>query len=1016
TGGQAKLLSGGLAYEGHPRFSPDGKLISFTSDRSGGDNIWIMNADGTNPKQISSETFRLPTNAVFTPDGQYLIARKHYTGSRSAGAGEMWMWHISGGDGLQLTKRKNDQQDAGEPEVGADGKYVYWSEDMTPGGYFQYNKDPNGEIYQIRRLDRETGEISTIAGGPGGTCRPQISPDGKTLAFVKRVREKTVLYLKDLKTGEEWPVYDALNKDMQETWAIYGVYPNFAWMPDNSHIIIWAKGGFQNVDIKTYKATSIPFKATVKQIITEAVHSKQQAWSEKFESKSIRQITTSPDGKMVVFNAAGYLYKKNLPSGTPERLTTGIDFEYEPAFSPDGKNIYFITWNDSLLGAVVKLNTGLKTYTKITTEPGYYFSPAVSPDGKNIAYRKGSGNEVTGFNYGTETGIYTMPSSGGKATKVRDDGAHPQYNNTGDRLFFASSSGDQKALKSCDLKGGDERIHFTSKYATQISVSPDNNWVAFTELFNAYVAAFPKTGNSVDISSGTKTFPVYKISKDAGNFLHWNSDSKFVNYSIGSTYFSIPLKDCFKFLPGAPDSLPDLSKKGIAIGLEFKSDLPSKSMVFTNARIITMKGDEIIENGYIIINQNKIVKTGAGAPSDEEIKGMKVMDCSGKTIMPGLVDVHAHIGAGASGMSVQKQWSYYTSLAYGITTTHDPSNNSEMIFSQAEMQRNGTIVAPRLFSTGTILYGAETDFKAVINSLDDARMHLRRLKALGAFSVKSYNQPRRDQRQQVLQAARELDMLVVPEGGSHFQHNMSMIADGHTGIEHSIPVSPLYKDVSKFWSATTVHYTPTLIVSYGGIWGENYFYQKTNVWENEKLLKFYPRALIDSRSRRRTMAPDNEFNHIENAKACSMLADSGVKVNLGAHGQIQGIGAHWEMQMMTQGGMSNHNALKVATINGAQYIGMGEQLGSIEPGKYADLMIMDKNPLDSITFTQSISYVMINGWLFNAATMQCINTESKNSLWARKPEFWFDRNKSCQAFEWHEETQSFMHGSCSCNH
>src|SRR6195952_4275154 len=249
TGGKTTLLAGGKAWEVQPRFSPDSKSISYTSDKEGGDNIWVMNSDGTNKHSITKESFRLLNNASWTPDGQYLVTRKHFTGTRSLGAGEMWLYHKNGGDGIQLTKRKNDQQDAGEPVASPDGKYIYWSEDVTAGPYFQYNKDPNAGIYAIRRLNRETGQIENVAGGAGGACRPQLSPDGKLLAFVKRVRLKSVLYLQSLATGEEWPVYDDLSKDQQETWAIFGVYPNFNWTPDSKNIIFYAKGKIWNLDI-----------------------------------------------------------------------------------------------------------------------------------------------------------------------------------------------------------------------------------------------------------------------------------------------------------------------------------------------------------------------------------------------------------------------------------------------------------------------------------------------------------------------------------------------------------------------------------------------------------------------------------------------------------------------------------------------------------------------------------------------------------------------------------------------
>ena len=318
---------------------------------------------------------------------------------------------------------------------------------------------------------------------------------------------------------------------------------------------------------------------------------------------------------------------------------------------------------------------------------------------------------------------------------------------------------------------------------------------------------------------------------------------------------------------------------------------------------------------------------------------------------------------------------------------------------------------PRLFSTGTILYGADGDFKAEINSLDDARSALRRTRAFGAFSVKSYNQPRREQRQQVIQAARELNMLVVPEGGSTFYHNMTMIMDGHTGIEHNIPVAPIYKDVKTLWGNSKTGYTPTLIVNYGGLNGEYYWYQKTNVWEDEKLMKFYPRGLIDSRSRHRTMVPDEEYKngHILVSETAKVLTDEGVKVNLGAHGQLQGLGAHWELWMLQQGGMSNMEALRAATMNGANYLGMDDQIGSLEVGKLADLIVLDKNPLEDIQNSNTVIYTMVNGRMYDANTM---NEAGNNET--QRTKFYWENNKYNRAFDWHEAGESYMKVGCSC--
>lgn len=1009
-GGKAKLLSSGLAFEVQPRYSHNGKYISFTSDRNGGDNIWYIKRDGSDAKPVTDENFRLLNNAVWLPDDQYIIARKHFTSTRSLGAGEMWMYHISGGDGLQLTKRKNDQQDVGEPAVSPDGRYVYYSEDVSPGGFFQYNKDPNGEIYAIFRFDRQTGKTEKITGGPGGAVRPQPSPDGQLLAFVKRIRLESVLYLHDLSTGEEWPVYRDLSKDQQETWATFGVYPNFDWTPDGKHIIIWAKGKIRRIDIEKNAAEEIPFEAEVNQRIYEAVKTPQRVFSESFEAKMIRQAITSPDGKKLVFNAAGYLYIKELPDGKPKRLTRGTDFEFEPSFSRDGDKLVYTTWNDQEKGSISQTDIYTGKTDKITAEKGFYFSPSFSPDGKLIIYRKGSGNSVHGYTYGKEPGIYTIPSGGGKPRKIIDHGSKPIFNSTGTRVFFQDSQDKKKAYKSISLEGKDERTHFISQYATQFVPSPDNKWVAFTELFNAYIAPFPQTGNPIDLSGTSSTVPVKKVSRDAGNYLHWSSDSKKLHWMLGPEYFTRELKNSFTFLDDAPDRLPAIDSSGIPVRLTLESDVPRGMLALKGARIITMKGDEVIGIGTILIENNRIRAVGRA----ENIKipsEAKVIDVSGTTIMPGMVDVHAHINAGAEGISPKQDWSYFANLAYGVTTIHDPSSNTEMVFSQAEMVKTGRMTGPRIYSTGTILYGAEGDFKAVINSLEDARSHLRRLKAVGAFSVKSYNQPRREQRQQVIRAARELNMMVYPEGGSFFYHNMSMVLDGHTGIEHSVPVAPLYKDVINLWGNSRTAYTPTLIVGYGGIWGENYWYQKTNVWEKQRLLSFMPRGILDSRSRRREMIPDDDFGHIWNSKSVKALLDAGTKVNLGAHGQLQGLGAHWELWMLQQGGMSNMEALRAATLSGAEYIGMDKEIGSLENGKLADLVVMDKNPLDNIFNSETIRYVMVNGRLYDASTMNETGLYDRE----RKPFYW-ETGRSSEAFPWHEESHGFGETRCGCFH
>lgn len=989
TGGKATLLSGGMAFDVQPRFSPNGKYISYTSDKGGADNIWIMDIDGNNARPVTKETFRLLNNAVWTPDSKYIIARKHFTATRSLGAGELWMYHISGGtEGVQLTKRKNDQQDLGEPWVAPDGKHVYFSEDVSEGPYFQYNKDPNSEIYAIKKLNLSTGDIEKVAGGSGGAFRPQVSPDGTQLAYVKRDRLKTVLMIQDLNTGEEKVVYSDLSKDQQEAWAIFGVYPNFNWMPDSRNLVFYAKGKIRKVDTITLITEEIPFFVEVKQTIQDALHFEQQVFKEEFDVKMIRQLATSPDGKKVVFNAAGYLYVKDLPNGKVERLTEGTDWEFEPSFSPDGKSIVFTTWNDELRGAVMKFDFKGKKLNNVTTERGFYYSPKFNNKGDLIVFKKGVGNMTLGYSYGKNPGIYTIAPEKGTAKFITKQGIKPQFNTADNRIYFQSSENGKKAFKSCDLNGGDIKTHYTSTYATDFIPSPDGNWMAFNELFNVYITPMVTTGNSLDLSSTNKALPLKKLSKDAGSYIHWGANSKIIHWTLGPTYYTKEIKDAFPFAEASDDKVTVSDTSVINIGFKLPYYKPEGKIALKGARIITMDGNEVIERGTIIINQNKIEQVG-NEDAIEIPNDAKVYHLYGKTIMPGIIDVHAHLRTSPDGVSPQQDWSYYANLAFGVTTSHDPSSNTEMVFSQSEMLKAGRLVGPRVFSTGTILYGADGDFKAVVNSLDDARSHIKRMKAVGAFSVKSYNQPRREQRQQIIQAAREMNMEVMPEGGSTFFTNMSMIADGHTGIEHNIPVLPVYKDVTSFWNASKTAYTPTLIVSYGSQSGENYWYDRTNVWENEHLLNFTPKTIVDERSRRRMTSEYGDYGHIDVSRAVNQIANGGTKVNLGAHGQLQGLGAHWELWMLAQGGMKPIDCIKAATINGANYLGMDKEIGSLKKGKLADLIVLNANPLDDIRNSEKILYTIVNGRMFNSEDMSEIGNQPKNIN-----KFWWQFSKT----------------------
>jgi imidazolonepropionase-like amidohydrolase len=754
---------------------------------------------------------------------------------------------------------------------------------------------------------------------------------------------------------------------------------------------------------------ALPFTARVEQTINDAVRFPRKVFEDEFPVRMLRDVRVSPDGKLAVYSALGKLYVKPLPDGQPRRLTMDDSSEFFPSFSRDGQWIVYVTWTDAEMGRVRVVRPDGAAGRDLVTQPGHYVEPSFSPDGQKIVFRSAGGDQIRGPYFGGDPGIYVVPVAGGERVLVRDTGTDPEFDHTGTRIYVREVRNEKATLLSVGvpagataLPGRDEIEHVRSDNATQFAPSPDGKWIAFEERFRTFVAPFPRTGRPVDIGPTTAAYPVQRVSRDAGFYLHWSGDGRRLYWALGPELYSRDVADTFAFAPassGVPATAPRTPRsepeaKGVPIGFAVKTDRPSGSVALVGARVITMAGLEpgpiagtpgVIENATILIQDNRIVAVGP-ATSIQVPSTARRVDVKGKTIMPGIIDVHGHLGGESSGLLAQSSWPLAANLAFGVTTSHDPSNDTETVFTNAELIRSGAKLGPRLFSTGTILYGAETPFKAVVESYDDALSHLRRQKAAGAFSVKSYNQQRRDARQMIIKAARELQMLVVPEGGSLLYMNETHVLDGHTGVEHSVPVPRIYKDVIQLFAKSKSGYTPTLIVGYGGLSGEYYWYQHTNVWEDEQLLRFTPREVVDARSRRRTMAPEDDFNHVLIAQGAKQIADAGGSVQLGAHGQLQGLGAHWELWMLQQGGMTQMEALRAATSDAARYLGLDSDLGTLEKGKLADLIVLDRNPLENIRHSESLAMVMLNGRLYDAKTLNEIGDRPR----ARLP-FWFER-------------------------
>jgi Tol biopolymer transport system component/imidazolonepropionase-like amidohydrolase len=967
-GGEARRITSGIAWDCMPRFSPDGRQVAFISDRSGSDNLWVMNVDGTALRQVTKETDFALSSPEWTPDGDYLVTRKFgaYPGPvdylRSV---PLWIYHKDGGNGLELFPAGAGGGGL-TTNTGAafspDGRYAFFS--SHTGGYA--GEEVNR--YQIVRFDRQTGDRQNLTTAYGGGLRPVVSPDGRRLVYATRVDARTALRIRDLETHEERWLVAEVQRDDQEGYAPNDIFPSYSFTHDSRAVVYTHEGRIKRVDVATNQIRVIPFSAHVEQRVATRHRVPLRIDDGAMPVRQLLGVAPSPDGRRLAFSAVGHLHTTDV-GGTPRRATNEAVREYMPAFSPDGQWIAYVTWSDSAGGHVMKMPAGGGAPVRLTDAAGYYQSPVWSDDGARIAYSAATVRAGQGAPNSGASELRWVSANGGPQQRIATGVRGPMaMTGRGDstRVWAVQAGGGGTSgtptgtVVSMDLGGNQRRSHvrFSSPGAGGITAipSPDERHLFILDRDDAYVMAMTPAGSDgLSINLGSPSVPLRRVTTEGANYIAWTGNGQNIAWSFADRFHTAPLAAVM-----AAEERSTWNVDTTTIALSVPRASPTGSLVLRGARVITMRGDEVLERADILIENNRIRAVGSSVQAPANAR---VIDVAGATIIPGLIDVHAHPRVGRE-VANDQEWSIAINLAYGVTTTRNPSGGRGS-FPWGELVDAGEMIGSRVFATGPPLTSTNTP----IRSAEDAVNAVRRYKQQGANSLKQYLQPRRIQRQWLLEAAKAENINITNEGAGDLKADVTMALDGFTAFEHTLPIVPIFNDLVQVFAQTKITYTPAMIASYGGPSSQDFWRAEWDMHGDAKLRRFTPHNELDSYGRRRPLIIEEDYMFDDIAAGARDILRAGGNVGLGSHGNQQGLGAQWEMWNLAMGGMTPMEVLRVSTIVGAESIGFERDMGSIEAGKLADLVVLDANPLDDIRNTNRIRYVIKNGFVHDGDTL-----------------------------------------------
>ena len=1006
AGGRATPLTEGQAFDSQPKFSPDGRQIAFVSDRSGQDNLWVMDASGGEPRRITKGDSRVEfASPSWSPDGKHLVASRSSWGLRTY---ELWGYHLDGGKGVRLAKSKArkdappaERRNHLGPVYGPRGEALYYA---VKNGGFAYNlRFPQ---WQIARLDLRTGTETVLTGAPGSAFRPLLSPDGGAMVYGTRSDQLTALRWRDLRSGEDRELVRGVTEDEQESRFTRDLYPGFAFSPDGATLYYSAQGQIQGLTLATGAQRTVAMTVPVQAQLGPLARFPQRLGVGPVKARVLQQPVLAEDASKLIFSAFKRLYRYDLDSKRLFALTPDSQPAFYPALSPDGRQVAFVSWQDGAAHIFAVPSRGGRP-KQLSRQAGHYTDLAYTPDGKQLIAIRASAHErlLREFDFGPATGaeLVRLPSRGGEATTVTPATglSQPHFGPEPDRVYLNSNASDfarnsTGGLISIRLDGSDRRDELSvaapgiysaedDVQVSQLVLAPDGRQVLVRHAGQVYLTERLHGALGAQTLKLTQAeLPAVRLTSVGADAMGFSQGGQSVWWVVGHTLYQRARADIRypEAFPAAKESSAAASKDpdDIAgfepleadpavqvdtVDLYRPRSVPEGSLAIVGASVLTMadraRPAQVIDNATVLVQGDRITAVGPAAEISIPA-GAHQVNATGQWLVPGFIDTHAHFRP-LRGTHDSYNPSMLANLAYGVTTGLDVQPSTIDILAYESAIDAGLDLGPRALSTGPGIFNHHQ-----FSSLESAYHVLRRYRDhYGVRNLKAYISGDRQQRQWLIRAAVALKMMPTTEGSLDMRLGLTHALDGFSGNEHNFPLQTLHEDVVQLVAQSGMGYTPTLLVLYGGPSAEEYFYSRESPAQDPKLQRFTPKAWLDQRVQRRgiwTLDAEQRFTRV--ARQAYKIFQAGGLLGVGSHGQLQGLGYHWELWAMATGGFTPAQALQVATIDGARLIGVDQDVGSIEPGKLADLVLLQRNPLQDLRATNSATRVVKGGVVYRA--------------------------------------------------